>query len=286
MHVFIGLVCSAASLVLMGAVAWMNYRFMSRLGASEFDGQVLGIASVAVDVMLGLLGPLIMWGLANGRRLYVWGAVSVVSAFAILSFVSGLGFAAEGRDGAAAKRETQRLAVNAAHQRLESLQETRKRLGSPQPSTVIEAELVGLRADRRWVLSKQCTVMRQGELVQWCQGVHKLNTEQATAKEKQRLEIEISTATSELVAARQALGHGLLDAQIDMIVEGTGWGEAKVRVGLLLLAALVMQLGAGFGVALGLAPLQSYLEKKKSERLRKPNPGEHLSWGSSGDASR
>jgi hypothetical protein len=105
-----------------------------------------------------------------------------------------------------------------------------------------------------------------------------LNTEQASAKEAERLEVEIRKATSELLSARQASGHGLLDAQINMIVEGTGWTEAKVRVGLLLLAAFVMQLGSGFGVALGVAPLQAYLEQRKSRRLGKPDPGGHLRW--------
>jgi hypothetical protein len=109
--------------------------------------------------------------------------------------------------------------------------------------------------------------------------VHKLNAEQAASNEVDRLETEIRTATSALVSSRQASGHGLLDAQIDMIVDGTGLAEGKVRVALLFLVAFVMQLGAGFGVALGLAPLQVYLEEKKRAQLKKPTAGGHLIWG-------
>jgi hypothetical protein len=280
MHVLIGLLCSAASLVLMAAVAWMNYRFMSRLGVSAFDGQVLGIASVSVDIMLGLLGPLIMWGLANARRLYVWSAVGVVSCFAVLSFASALGFAAEGRDGATAKRETTRIAVNATQEKLDRLQERRKRLGTPRQPAIVEAELAGLRADRRWMATRECSVVRSEQARQWCATAHRLRAELASANAAEQLEADIAAATSDLLAQRQASGHGLIDAQVDMIVEGTGWPEGKVRVGLLLLIAFVMQLGAGFGVALGLAPLQSYLEERKSQRLAKPTPGGHMVWSS------
>jgi hypothetical protein len=94
-----------------------------------------------------------------------------------------------------------------------------------------------------------------------------------------RLDREIDTATRDLAAARERLGHGFLDAQIDIIVEGTGIPEPKVRLGLLFLVAFVMQLGAAFGVALGLAPLQTHLERRKQERFMKPAPGSHMMWG-------
>jgi hypothetical protein len=278
-HVVIGLLCSVASLVLMGVVAWMNYRFTSRLGATELDGQVFGIGSVAVDVMLALLSPLIAWGLREGRRLYAWGGAGMVIAFAVLSFVSAIGFAAEGRDGAATKRETGRLAVKATQERLERLQATRKQLGAQRPPAVIEAELIGFRGDRRWSASKQCTVTRQPALGDWCRGAQKLLAEQVAAREAERLEMEMETATAELLAARQTSGHGLLDAQIDMIAEGTGLAEGKVRVALLFLVAFVMQLGAGFGVALGLVPLQAHVDHRKRAKLRKPTLGGHLVWG-------
>lgn len=276
MHVIIGLLCSAAALVLMAAVAWMNYRFMARLGINEIDGQVLGIASVTVDVMLGLLGPLVMWGLATGRRLYAIGVVSIILAFATLSFVSALGFAAEGRDGAMSRRETDRLAVNTAKRRVDVLQASKERLGTQRPSAVIDVEITGLRSDRRWPETQQCISARQTTLSQWCAGVRRLSAEYASAKASEAMEEEIRMATSELLVARQASEHGLLDAQIDMIAGGTGWPEAKVRVGLLLLVAFVLQLGAGFGVALGLAPLHAYLEEKDRRRLTRPRPDGHL----------
>jgi hypothetical protein len=192
-------------MVLMAVVAWMNYRFTSRLGATEMDGQIFGIGSVAVDVMLALISPLMAWGLKEGRRFYASGAAGIVLLFGILSFNSALGFAAEGRDGAASKRETGRLAVRATQQKLEGLQGTRKGLGQPRPTLVVEAELNSMRADRRWAASRNCTAAKREDVGYWCQAAHKLVAEQAAAKESMRLDREIDTATRDLAAARERL---------------------------------------------------------------------------------
>jgi hypothetical protein len=282
LHVIIGLLCAVASIILMGVVAWMNYRFTSRLGTTELDGQIFGTGSVAVDVMLAMLSALIVWGVKEQRILYAFSAVGMVVCFAVLSFVSALGFAAEGRDGAAAKRETGRLAVKAAEQNLEDLRARKMRLGTPRSVSIVEAELEGLRADPRWTATKQCTTAMTKTLRQWCQAAQKVNVESAAASEAERLQPNIETATAELLAARQTQNPGFVDAQLEVFTEATGWAEAKVRFGLLFLVAFVMQLGAVFGIAMGLAPLQHYVEQKKHDRLKKPVPEGHIVWREAG----
>lgn len=111
MPIVLGLVCSAASLTLMAVVGWMNYRFMSGLGSSPEDGQALALGSIAVDVMLGVLAPLIYWGAAGRRWLYVTVGVFLAIGCAGLSLISAIGFAAEGRARIAAKGDTERLKI-------------------------------------------------------------------------------------------------------------------------------------------------------------------------------
>ena len=229
--------------------------------------------------MLALLGPLILWGFANRRRLYVSGGTAVVLSFAALSFVSALGFAAEGRDGVVAKRQTERLRIEAARRRLEGLEEARKLLGRTGRPAVIEAELAALRVDRRWMASKECAAPRGQELGAWCRRLSQHHVHLAAAKEAERLDGEIKAAAAELVDLREKSGHGVLDAQVAFIGEITGWPEAKLQVALALLAAFVMELGAGFGVTLGVAPLQARLRERREGELTKPAAGGHLTWG-------
>jgi hypothetical protein len=234
---------------------------------------------VSIDVMLALIGPLIVWGLWNRRRFYAWCLIGVAAVFAALSFVSAFGFAAEGRDAMVAGRETERLAVDAAERKYSRLQAARNELGKARPLTEVEAALERLQGDERWRISRQCTAARQKAMAEWCTGVHRLNEERARAREAERLDAEIARATAELLSARRSKGGGILDSQIELIAELTGWPATKVRVGIVLLAASAMQLGAGLGLTVGLAPLMSYLDERKRRRMEKPQFGEHLTWG-------
>lgn len=277
MPIFLGLLCGAASLVLTGTVAWLNYRFMSRLGASEADGLVLGVASIAVDVMLALLPALIAWAWLNGRRLYTWGASGLVLCFAVVSFASALGAVAEGRDAMLANHGTQRMAVAAVERKLERLEAQRKSLGTPRLASVIEAELSGWRTDRRWHATQGCTFI-PASATEWCKLPHGLEVERASADEAERIDGALQVVNAEVLALRQQSARGLLDAQVDFISEITGWAEAKVRMGLVLLVVFALLLGAGFGLGLGLVPLLVRLEEKKRLALSKPPTGQHLTW--------
>jgi hypothetical protein len=278
MAIFLGLLCAIASLLLTAVVALMNYRFMTRLGGSELDGQVLGTASVTIDVMLAVIGPLVVWGLLQRRRLYAWSLIGMAAIFALLSFVSALGFAAEGRDTMAAGRETERMAVDGAQQKLARLVAARNELGYARSLVVVEAAIEAQRGDRRWVMSRQCAAVRQKEMADWCTALHRLNEERARAGEADRLDAEIAAANSELLSLRAKSGSTILDSQVDLIAQLTGWPPDKVRAGIVLLVASAMQLGAGFGLAIGLAPVLVVLEERRRQRVSKPQFGEHLSW--------
>jgi hypothetical protein len=274
----VGLLCSCASLVLIAAVAWMNYRFMAGLGASESDGLVLGMASLAVDSLFALLGPLVLWGRRHGLRYYAWAATVLAAACGALSFLSALGFAVDGRDRAQNRHETEHLAIEAAARRRQALQETRRGLGSPPPRRLADARVAGLEADPRWAASAGCTRSAVVALRGWCAAARRLLEEQATAQEAERLDGEIDAALSEWIALRRQTGRSLVDVQLSMLAEFSGWAENSVRLGLSTLAALVLIGGAGFGLALGLAPLEIYLEERRRRRLRKPSGEGHLAW--------
>ncbi len=62
MRFLVGLVSVGAALTLVAASGLMNWVFMSSLGRSEFEQQILGAVSVAVSAFLALLSDRVLAG--------------------------------------------------------------------------------------------------------------------------------------------------------------------------------------------------------------------------------
>lgn len=75
-----GVLGCVTSLLLMAAVAWMNYRFFLRLAPDE--GQIPALGSIAVEILLACFSPLIGWGWAQQRRLFAMVVTAAVTLFA------------------------------------------------------------------------------------------------------------------------------------------------------------------------------------------------------------
>jgi hypothetical protein len=67
----------AAALTLIAASALMNWVFMTSLGKSELERQILGAVSIAVSAFIALLPTLLIWAWRERRTLYVMLGVPV-----------------------------------------------------------------------------------------------------------------------------------------------------------------------------------------------------------------
>ena len=94
-----------AAFALMIAGGWMNWRFISSLGADAADQQALGLASLGVDAMKPALAYLM--ALAWDKRQWGYVGVGVVTyaLLAAMSLASSFGFSAEGRDAVMSARQ-------------------------------------------------------------------------------------------------------------------------------------------------------------------------------------
>lgn len=275
MPIALGLVCSAASLTLMAVVAWMNYRFMSGLGSSPEDGQALAFGSVAVDVMLGVLAPLIHWSATGKRWLYATVGVVLAIGCAGLSLISAIGFAAEGRARAAAKGDTEKVKIEIAAGAVARLEKREQMLGAPRPKHVIEAAIADMESDRQWRTSKACTRTQAG-LSTWCAQARKLIAERQAAKELEEVGSALETARKHYVDLKEKAADVSSDAQISLMARMMGAADADVRTILVLLVGIVMEMGGGLGLAMGLAPWLAYREERRRSRLVKPDAGGHF----------
>ena len=71
MRFLVAVVSAGAALTLIVASGLMNWVFMTSLGKSEFEQQILGAVSVAVSAFLALLPTLLLWAYRERRTLYI-----------------------------------------------------------------------------------------------------------------------------------------------------------------------------------------------------------------------
>jgi hypothetical protein len=88
-------VSMVAALTLIAASGLMNFVFMSSLGKTEFEREILGGVSAAVSALLALLPTLVLWAYRERRTAYIVLGVTVFLGFGAFSLSSAIGFAAK-----------------------------------------------------------------------------------------------------------------------------------------------------------------------------------------------
>jgi len=188
MRFLVMVVSAGAALTLIGASGLMNYAFMTSLGKSEAERQILGVVSIAVSAFLALLPTLLLWATRERRMVYVLLGVPVFLAFAAFSLSSAVGFAAKNRGSLSEERAlaTARL-VSVTHDIAES-EVKLARFGAFKSSSVVIEALHGLEQDRRWQSSKACEAATAEASRSFCKSYFELKGEAARSSEAERLE--------------------------------------------------------------------------------------------------
>ncbi len=237
-----------AALTFIVASALMNWVFMTSLGKSGFEQQILGAVSIAVSAFLALLPPLLVWAFRERRIAYIVLGVPVFLAFAAFSLSSAVGFAAKNRGSIGEDRALagERLAA-LKHELLET--GTRlKALGAPRPVAVVDELLRGLEQDRRWASSKECRDATADASRSFCKGYFALKAEAALAGESRRYE--------ERIAGLKRQAHGLeeqgagrrADSQAAVLAGILGLQTARAERGMMLFLAGLVEVGAALGL--------------------------------------
>ena len=208
MRFLVAVVSAGAALTLIAASGLMNWVFMTSLGKSEFEQQILGAVSVAVSAFLALLPTLLLWAYRERRTLYIVLGVPVFLAFAAFSLSSAVGFAAKNRGSLS---EDRALAGDTACRRQAGNRRGRDEAESAsalsRPSAVLQEFLRGLEQDRRWQSSKSCADATADASRSFCKGYFELKAEAARASEAERLEERIAGLKAQSPPARRA-GRG------------------------------------------------------------------------------
>lgn len=242
--------------------AAMNWLFLSSLGKSPLEGQVLGAASVAADLLKALLPFFIAWSW-QARRFLAAGAGSLAFAFfAGFSFLSAIGFAADNRLVLVDRRGDAASAYERVQRDLASLESQRAALARHRPPAVVAEEIERHRQNRRWVSTNECTAATEPQSRDYCGAYFTLRAELAAGREGTRLTSAITALQSEASQLRRNGAGQDNDPQVSLVARILAQEPEPVRLALIIAVALLVEIGASLGLFLasghdGIRPAQN-----------------------------
>lgn len=230
--------------------AAMNYLFLSSLGKTPLEGQVLGAASAAADVLKALLPFLIARSWAEKRIVAAVSGTLAFLFFAGFSLLSAIGFAADNRGTLVDGREGISQEYNRVQQSLDEAKARRSILPDHRPAAVVAEEIAAHRQNRRWNATKECTNATEGESRAFCAEYFRLRIEMASAQESERLSSQIATLQAESATLRVNGAGQDSDPQTSLLSRITGQKPEPVRLALTIAVALLVEIGASLGLFL------------------------------------
>lgn len=238
----------AAALLMIGVSTAMNFLFMKSLAPTDAEGVVLGSASAAADLIKACLP----WFIAlawRGRR-FVFAVLGglVFVGFSLFSFASALGFAADIRGSLAGSREAASHALDAIDAKIKTATVSRITLGSPRAVSIIDAERAVLHQDRRYTTSEACQKATATSSRSLCTKLAELAVERAKSVEAVDIDKTLQSLERQAAVQKSRGAGGESDPQVSVIARLLSQERGAVKIGLIIAAALLVELGSGLGL--------------------------------------
>jgi len=249
----LGVLGVVAAGILLAVSAAMNYRFGFSLGKTALDGQIYGAASAAADCFKALVPFFFFAAIRNRMWSQALAAAVVWAVVTGYSMTSALGHAALNRLDTTGQR-----AVEAAHYKdlradSKRAQEQLTWIPAHRPAETVTAELNVLKAQRHWLLTRECAEVSGKAAREFCQQFYKLNAEYASAQESQKLESRIADIAAKLANTAAGTVMAEADPQASVLAKITGLAVDKVQTALTIFVALLIEIGSGFGMYVAFA---------------------------------
>jgi hypothetical protein len=248
MRVLVVMVSMGAALALIAASGLMNWVFMTSLGKSDFERQILGVVSVAVSAFIALLPTLMLWAWRERRLLYVLLGIPAFLVFGAFSLSSAVGFAAQNRGSISENRglATSRLAT--LHKDIADAEAKKRSLGEARPVSVVQEAMRGLEQDRWWQWSRECQDAASPASRSFCKQYFDLKGEAARASEVSALEEKIERLKSEARHYEEKGAGRESDNQAAVLGRVLGLKATEVEEDLTLFLAVLVEMGAALGL--------------------------------------
>jgi hypothetical protein len=236
----------------------MNWRFGYSLGKTEFDGVIYGSASAAADCFKALVPFFFFAAIRN--RMWSQAAASVVVWVVVLAYslTSALGHAALNRLDTAGQRAAHAQSYQDLRADLKRAEEQLGWIPQHRPAAAVQAEIDGLKTQRAWVFSKNCTAIGGKQSRDFCQQLHGLGSELASAEQAGVLGKRIDEIKGQLANANANGAHGSAvmanadpqAAALSKLAAFVGFGVKieDMQTALTIFVALLLEVGSGFGM--------------------------------------
>jgi len=225
----------------------MNWRFGYTLGKSEFESQLYGGASAAADCFKALLPFFIFAALRNRSYSQALGGALLFAVCFSYSLTSSLGFAALNRADITGLRVLKVETHADLRADLERSREALKVLPAHRPAGTVNGEIEAFKQNGRWLSSAGCADATAVKSMSYCEGFFKLKAELAIAEQADKLEAKVSQLSTSVGALDSEAAAKATDPQSQMLASLTGRSTEEIQLGLTLLIALLVELGASLG---------------------------------------
>jgi hypothetical protein len=249
----LGVLGVIAAGILLAVSAAMNYRFGFSLGKTALDGQIYGMASAAADCFKALIPFFFFAALRNRMWSQAIAAALVWTVVVAYSMTSALGHAALNRLDTTGQRAVEAATYKDLRADSKRAQEQLAWIPAHRPGETVAAEVNVLKAQRYWVVTKECTLITGKGARDFCQQFHKLNAEHASALQSEKLEARIADIGSKLGKATGGTAMAEADPQASVLAKISGLDISTVQTALTIFVALLIEVGSGFGMYVAFA---------------------------------
>jgi hypothetical protein len=229
------------------------------------DGQIYGMASAAADCFKALIPFFFFAALRNRMWSQAIAAALVWTVVVAYSMTSALGHAALNRLDTTGQRAVEAAAYKDLRADSKRAQEQLAWIPAHRPGETVAAEVNVLKAQRYWVVTKECTLVTGKGARDFCQQFHKLNAEHASALQSEKLEARIADIGSKLGKATGGTAMAEADPQASVLAKISGLDISTVQTALTIFVALLIEVGSGFGMYVAFAYWR--LHDRKAEPL-------------------
>lgn len=260
----LGVLGVLAAGVLLAVSAAMNWRFGYTLGKTELDGQIYGAASAAADCFKALVPFFFFAAIKN--RMWSQAAASAVVWIVVTAYslTSALGHAMQNRQDVSGQRTVQAQTYKDLRGQLKTAEDQLSWIPQHRPAMAVVSELSSLKNQREWTWTKGCTEGNlRGGLVTFCQKVHALGAELASAQQADTLRNQIAELRTRLDQAGTGTVHSDGDPQAAVLAKLVNWLGVPVKVedvqtSLAVFVALLLEVGSGFGMYVAFSTWRLY----------------------------
>jgi len=252
-HSLTRLIGALAALVLLAVSAAMNYLFLSALGKTPVESQVLGAASASADLLKAVLPFLIVWAWRAGRYSVALPGLLVWIVFCVFSLLSAIGFAAGNRESITDARVSMVQRYEMVRSNLKAAEEERERLPKHRAVEIVAAAIDAHKQHRRWASTDSCKDATVPDSRSYCRDYFALGAELAAAQKGAGLAAKIEGLHAQAQGLREAGGDREPEPQVGLLARLFGLERDPVRLVLILLIAGLVELGAGLGLYLSMS---------------------------------